>query len=92
MFITNIGGLFNTIIAYFLDGKPYYTSLNGILNATGNIGGLYGAIEIFAIWTSILTGFVFYKMAKLSKGISIGLGIATFILGLVIGLATGGIQ
>ncbi len=92
MFITNIGGLFNTIIAYFLDGQPYYTSLNGILNVTGNLGGLYGAIEIFVIWTSILTGFVFYKMAKLSKGISIVLGIATFILGLVIGLATGGIQ
>jgi hypothetical protein len=92
MFISNIGSLFNTILAYFMDGKPQYTSLNGILNVTGNIGGLYGSIEIFAIWTSILTGFVFYKIANLSKGISIGLGIATFILGLVIGLATGGIQ
>lgn len=92
MFISNIGSLLNTILAYFLDGQPQYTSLNGMLNATGNLGGLFASIEIFIIWTSILTGFVFYKMANLSKGISIVLGILAFILSLVIGLATGGFQ
>ncbi len=92
MLLLTIGQLINIVIAYFVDGQPNFTSVNGMLNATGSLGDLFTYIEIFTIWTCVLTGLAFHKIGKLSKGISIVLGILTFILALIIGMLTGGLS
>ncbi|MGG3804874.1 Yip1 family protein [Metabacillus fastidiosus] len=90
-FIVGIGQIINTaiIVAINSDPKIMLTSLNSFVGAGGALGGILSSIEIFGIWTTVLSAFGLHKVAGLSKTASWTIAIVIFIIGLIIG-AIGG--
>jgi hypothetical protein len=76
------GIILNTAIRYAIGGNPeiYITSLAGLLNQ--DKAGILGSIEVFAIWTMILTAFGLHKTAQLSKGLAWTIAIVFFLIGI----------
>ncbi|RID81844.1 YIP1 family protein [Peribacillus asahii] len=83
-FIAAIGVLLNGIVRFLIGGNPeiYITSLAGLLNSESYV---LGAIEVFTIWSLILTGIGLNKVAHLSKWLSRTVAIMFFLF--QIGLA-----
>ncbi|MED4532761.1 Yip1 family protein [Metabacillus fastidiosus] len=90
-FIAGIGQLINTAIIVAINGDPkiMLTSLNSFAGADGALGGILSSIEIFGIWTTILSALGLHKVAGLSKTASWTIAIVIFIIGLIFG-AIGG--
>ncbi|MCQ9281666.1 YIP1 family protein [Priestia aryabhattai] len=83
-FITAIGQLINTGVAALAHTSANVTSLNGMVDAKGAMGGVFNSIEIFSIWGLILTAVGLQKVANVSKAASIITVIILFILGAAI--------
>ncbi|NLR41955.1 Yip1 family protein [Priestia megaterium] len=83
-FITVIGQLINTGVAALAHTSANVTSLNGMVDAKGAMGGVFNSIEIFSIWGLILTAVGLQKVANVSKAASIITVIILFILGAAI--------
>lgn len=83
-FITVIGQLINTGVAALTHTSANVTSLNGMVDAKGAMGGVFNSIEIFSIWGLILTAVGLQKVANVSKAASIITVIILFILGAAI--------
>lgn len=81
-FISTLGLLLNGLISMAIGGESIYmyTSIAGVL---GTDNAVLGAIELFSIWGTILTAIGLQKVAKLSKGLSWGVTITFFVLGLL---------
>jgi hypothetical protein len=86
MFIGAIGLLLNMAIRYGIGGNPeiYVTSLAGVLNL--DKPGVLGSIEVFGIWTTILTAIGLHKTAQFSKGLAWGVAIIFFLITIGFGL------
>lgn len=87
-FIGVLGQLINSIVMMALNTNPdetlfMPTSLNGLVNATGALGGVLSAIEIFSIWGTILLALGLHKVAGLSKKASWIIVIVFFIIGVI---------
>lgn len=83
--------LINGIINIFVGGAPgsVYTSLAGLGDVEGALGGLLGSIEVFGIWQSIITVFGLHIVANLSKKASWTIVIIFFIIGVAFSMAVG---
>lgn len=74
-FITVIGGLINEILISLFVGiniEIPFTSLNILFGAEGALGILLTSIELFAIWSIILTAIGLQIVAKFSKTLAWG--------------------
>ena len=76
--IVALGALLNGLVRFLIGGNPeiYVTSLAGLLNSESYV---LGAIEVFTIWSLILTGIGLNKVARLSKGLSWTVAIVFFL-------------
>ncbi len=88
-FIMIIGGtglLLNMGIRYFIGGSSeiYITSLAGLLNQEK--AGVLNSIEVFGIWSLILTAIGLNKTAKFSKGAAWTIAIIFFLIQIGLGL------
>lgn len=85
-----IGALINAIVHLAVGGDPTVTvtGLNSVVREEGVAGSLLNGIEIFSIWTTILTAIGLHKVAGLSKGLSWTVAIAFFVFGLAVSLIT----
>ncbi|OCA83075.1 hypothetical protein A8F94_18235 [Bacillus sp. FJAT-27225] len=84
VFVTSIGHLLNMIIGNLI-GTSYdthVTSLAGLLGKDG--AGVLAAIEVFTIWSTILTAIGLHKVAGLSKWLSWTVAIIFFLLGILL--------
>ena len=71
--ISALGILLNGLIFMILqvgDPEVYITSLNSIVHAEGVLGAFLGIVEVFSIWSLIITGIGLQVVAKFSKGLS----------------------
>lgn len=77
-----LNGLFTMI---FKGGNPevYITSLNSIVGAEGVLGDVLNSIELFNIWSLIITGIGLQVVARFSKTLSWSVVVALYIIGLV---------
>lgn len=80
------GLMFNAIIALLIDGnsEPTLTSLGAIMSNEGTIGSLFSEIEIFKIWSVVITAFGLQKVADFSKGLAWSISIIFFFVGLIL--------
>lgn len=80
MFVGAIGLILNMAIRYGIGGNPeiYVTSLAGVLNL--DKPGVLGSIEVFGIWTTILTALGLHKTAGFSKGLAWTVAIIFFLI------------
>src|SRR5699024_4460596 len=83
--IGTISLLLNGLVFMFIGGDPekLFTSLNSIVGAEGFLGVFLNSIEIFAIWSYIITAMGLQIVAKFSKGLAWTTVIAFYIIGLV---------
>ncbi|WP_243385330.1 YIP1 family protein [Bacillus kexueae] len=68
--ITAIGTLLNTIIISIVgisSDSVSFTSLNAIVGAEGALSGFLSSIEVFAIWSTILSAIGLERVGGLSK-------------------------
>ena len=85
-FITVLGLILNVLVMPLVGGDPSIsvTSLNSLVNAEGLLGGVLSGIEVFALWTTILTAIGLHQVAKLSKGMSWTVAIVFYLVGIAI--------
>lgn len=90
MFITAISVVVNgLLIALFgseSNSDPLYTSLASYLTADGALGIIFNHIEIFAIWTIILTAIGFQYVANIPKKLSWIIAGLFFVTGIITGI------
>jgi hypothetical protein len=86
MIIGAAGLILNMGIRYAIGGNPeiYITSLAGLLNQEK--AGVLGSIEVFGIWSVILTALGLHKTAQFSKGLAWTIAIIFFLISLGFGL------
>lgn len=86
MIIGAIGLVLNMVIRYAIGGnfEVYITSLAGLLNQ--DKAGFLGSIEVFGIWTLILTALGLHKTGQFSKGLAWTIAIIFFLIGIGFGL------
>ncbi|MEH7304909.1 Yip1 family protein [Neobacillus drentensis] len=80
MIIGAAGLILNMGIRYAIGGDPeiYITSLAGLLNQEK--AGVLGSIEVFGIWSAVLTALGLHKTAQLSKGLAWTVAIIFFLI------------
>jgi len=74
-FISSIGGIINALYIFITKtSNPdlVITSLNGIIQADGVLGFVFSSLEIFSIWTIILTAIGLQVVAKFPKALAWG--------------------
>ncbi|WP_273834479.1 YIP1 family protein [Guptibacillus sedimenti] len=71
-FISAIGLVLNGLLLALLGGSPgeLYTSLGALAGSEGSVGAFLNGIEIFGIWTIVLTGIGLRITAKWPKGLA----------------------
>lgn len=86
MVIGAAGLILNMAIRYAIGGNPeiYITSLAGLLNQEK--AGVLGSIEVFGIWSVILTALGLHKTAQFSKGLAWTIAIIFFLVSVGLGL------
>ena len=93
MIVAALSLIVNGIFVLVMGGGPenqdaLFTSLGSIINADGAIGILLNNIEIFSIWTVVLTAIGLQQVANLTKRMAWTITIAFFIVGII--MAMGG--
>lgn len=85
-FVGVIGGLLNVLVSLLMGRDPtmLVTGLNSIIGADGMVGGILNGIEVFSIWTTILTAIGLHKVGQLSKGLSWTVAIVFFVVGVLL--------
>lgn len=83
MFIGAIGVVLNGIFIALLGGNAemMYTSLGSLVDAEGAIAGLLDSLEVFTIWSTILSAIGMQKVANFSKGLAWTIAIVIFAIG-----------
>ena len=86
MIIGAAGLILNMGIRYAIGGNPeiYITSFAGILNQ--DKAGVLGSIEVFGIWSVILSAIGLHKTAQFSKGLAWTIAIIFFLISIGFGL------
>ncbi|MBT2729363.1 YIP1 family protein [Bacillus sp. ISL-75] len=80
------GLILNMAISFAIGGNPeiYITSLAGLLNQEK--AGVLGSIEVFGIWSVVLTALGLNKTAQFSKGLAWTIAIIFFLISIGFGL------
>ena len=96
MILSALSLLINGIGIALLGGtaETLYTSLGSIIQAEGALGGLLNGLEVFGIWSVILSAIGLQKVADFSKGLAWTISIVFFAIGLIfsmIGAALSGL-
>lgn len=73
------------------DPEIMFTSLNSFINAGGSLGAFLNTIEIFTIWSMILTAIGLQIVANFSKVLSWSLVIGFYLVTTVFGMLAAGI-
>ncbi|WHY79071.1 Yip1 family protein [Neobacillus sp. WH10] len=86
MIIGAAGLILNNAIRYAIGGNIYIyiTSLAGLLNQEK--AGVLGSIEVFGIWSLVLTAIGLHKTAEFSKGLAWTIAILIFLIQIGFGL------
>jgi hypothetical protein len=86
MIIGAAGLILNMAISFAIGGNPeiYITSLAGLLNQEK--AGVLGSIEVFGIWSVVLTALGLNKTAQFSKGLARTIAIIFFLISIGFGL------
>lgn len=86
MIIGATGLVLNMVIRYAIGGnfEVYITSLAGLLNQ--DKPGVLGSVEVFGIWTLILTALGLHKTGQFSKGLAWTIAIIFFLIGIGLSL------
>ncbi|MGB8001712.1 MAG: YIP1 family protein [Anaerobacillus sp.] len=80
-FISILGLLLNGVLLAILGGSIVsYTSIGSLIDADGGFGAFLNSIEIFSIWTMILTGIGLQITARWSKVLAWTITIIFFLL------------
>ncbi|ALC92418.1 hypothetical protein AM500_23610 [Bacillus sp. FJAT-18017] len=85
VFVTSVGHLLNMIIGNLI-GTSYETHVTSLGGLLGKDTGVLGAIEVFTIWSTILTAIGLHKVAGLSKWLSWTIAIIFFLIGILMAL------
>lgn len=82
MFISALSYLLNGILTPLLDGDGVmlFTSLASIIDAQGTMLGLFRSLEVFAIWSVILSALGLNIVGKLSKPLAWAVSIGFFVI------------
>lgn len=90
MLITSISMVFNgmliALLGNYSDNEPLYTSLARYITADGRIGVALNSVELFSIWTLILTAIGLQYVANIPKKLSWALAALFFVTGIISGL------
>lgn len=90
MLITGISMVFNGLLIAMLgnygDNEPLYTSLARYITADGRIGVALNSVELFSIWTLILTAIGLHHVANIPKKLSWAIAVLFFVTGIISGL------
>lgn len=78
-----LNGLIIAVLGKYSESDTVLTSLGSFVDLTGPAGVLVDHIEIFSIWTLILTAIGLQKVARFSKGQAWIVVIAFFVVGLI---------
>lgn len=94
MIIIAMGLIFNGIMALLIGSNTELasTSLGSIMNVEGPIGALFEKIELFKIWSVIISAIGLQKVADLSKGVAWSILLTFFIVGVIFAMALAGIN
>lgn len=84
-FITAIGIALNGIlyVVFNSDSVHFFTNLGHYIQLDGAGGEIVNSIEVFSIWTVILTAIGLEKVAKMSRKLSWSIAIIIFLLGII---------
>ncbi len=81
--ITTLGLLVNGVLLAILGGSiTSYTSIGSLIDAEGGFGAFLNSIEIFSIWSTILTGIGLHITARWSKVLAWTITLIFFLLGI----------
>lgn len=89
MIISAIGLILNSAITAFVGVDinntevAQFTSLGSLLGSEGVLGAVFINIEVFAIWSVVLTAIGLYKVADFSKSLAWTTSIVFFVIGIV---------
>lgn len=83
-FVTTIGLLLNGLLMALLGGEPgtMYTSIGSFMNLEGGTAGVLNSLEIFNIWTTILTVIGLRITAGWPKALAWIIPIVFFLIGI----------
>lgn len=84
--ISALGLIVNGIVVAVIGGDPEVmaTSLSSVMRADGAMASLWNSIEVFSIWSSILTALGLEKVAGFSKTLSWAIAIVFFMIGIIL--------
>lgn len=78
---TILNGAFSALMG---DGTgSMFTSLGSIIEVQGAMAGLFNSLEVFSIWTVIVTAIGLHKVADFSKGLAWTISILFFVIGAI---------
>lgn len=88
MLITALGVMVNGLLMmiFQVDFGSSITSLGIFFNPEEPVGAMMSHIEVFAIWSLILTAFGLQKVANFSKTMAWGVPIIMFVVGMLFGV------
>lgn len=91
MIVSALGTVINGAGVALLGGTvgTMYTSLGSIIPAQGALGGLFNGLEVFGIWSVILSAIGLHKVAEFSKGLAWTISIVFFVIGLIFAVIGG---
>jgi len=92
--IGTIGILLNGIVFMLLGGEEgtMFTSLNSVVGAESFLGVFLESLEVFSIWSLIITAIGLQIVAKFSKGLSWAVVIGFYIVGLTFQMISVGLS
>jgi hypothetical protein len=88
LIIGALGSILNGIVAALIGGGPdvLVTSMGSFIRAEGAMAGFWNSIEVFSIWSSILTAFGLQIVAGFSKKLAWIIVIVFFIIGILLSM------
>lgn len=83
-FIGTLGLILNQLISYVIGGDPgvQVTSLASLVDVEGAMFGVLSSIEVFTIWSTILTASGLQRVGRLSRGAAWIVAIVFFLIGI----------
>lgn len=81
-----VNGIFIALIGNYGENDPLYTSLAKYINADGKLGVIFNGIEVFAVWTLILTAIGLHYVAGISKRLAWAIAGLFFVTSIISGI------
>jgi hypothetical protein len=81
-----VNGITIVLFGYHPEDAVIFTNLGSLVNIDGSLGVLLHQIEVFSIWTMILTVIGLQKVAQFTKSQAWIVVIAFFVVGMIFGM------